>query len=134
MVMNNCNHWNKSCVLQLYLIVAIFLELWRIFTHWLKITKSGVRMKIILFYFIFSRSKLLLSIGRELSFAFYWPAMWYTEIMSMCRTHGECSHTDGKQWFQNGKVEQMDMLVFTRLVFTFRVSTYLIYQKCKPLS
>lgn len=49
-------------------------------------------------------------------------------------TYSQCSHTNGKQPFRHGEVEEMQILVFTLLVYTYYVSSDLVSQKCKPLS
>lgn len=63
------------------------------------------------------------------TFCFYWPAMRHTGIMHMSWTYSQWGHTNGKQSFQNGKVEEMHILVFT-----YYVSADLVCQKCKSLS
>lgn len=52
----------------------------------------------------------------------------------MSRTHSQCSHRNGKQSFQDGELEEMQILVFTLPVCTYYVSAELVSQKCKGLS
>lgn len=41
---------------------------------------------------------------------------------------------NGKHFFQDGDIEEMQILLFTHLVCTYDVSAGLVSQKCKPLS